>query len=505
MTLTRPELEKIVKTLPIGYYISRNVEITIDENAECSSYDPMNDKIEISMKQINTGLESLQETGNEEEIVRSNLYHEVSHAFLTPTSLHVDRTMNIVEDERIESILRKYYMNVNFRKTIMALNNYHGEAPIDAESAFYHLVRFRVGDPKWIAKLNELIDDYKTLNRSSYSYSYACAAHNFHDEFVNEWNKMNAQNMTEPNPIQANGQNGQDSAEAQQTTGSQDGTQPIKVDAQNDDNSDDQPDTNAIQSDETCEQEGEQQELNESIYDDSYAKAMIESVMNEFNDNEISAQIQSILQRIAKASSRNGSAINAYSGKFDPRAVVRDDYKYFVQANRTGHIKAYSRTHLNLFIDRSGSFKDSEDTVNKLIKALSIFEKSNPEFTFTLITCGDGERIEPINHRKLDCRGGNRLDSEIFQIFRQVQRPNESNYNIVLFDGDAFSNCGRYDRAACRPNFGAFNNSKTTIISDYDNREVIERYAKSAKHIFTADYVDELIKNVMIALQALTR
>ena len=505
MTLTRPELEKIVKTLPVGYYINRNVKIVIDENADCSSYDPMNDLIIISLKQINCGLDSLKDDGNEEEAVRSNVYHEISHAFLTPTCLKVDRTMNVFEDERIESILRKYYMNVNFRKMIIAINNYKGEAPENADSAFYHLVRYRVGDKKWIDRLNALIEQYKSLNRTSRYYyvsNYYNEVHLFYDEFVAEWNASNVQNTA--NQTEANGQADQNDQGNDQQDGNQAAPQENQNDPTDQDEDKEMVDGTNVPSDKP-EGQDKNDESNESIYDDSYAKSAIESVMNEFNDNEIFGQISSILQRISKSSSRNGSAINAYSGKFDPRAVVRDDYKYFVQANRTGHIKAYSRTHLNLFIDRSGSFRDSENTVNKLLKALSLFEKSNPEFSFTLITCGCGEQIEKINNRRLRCDGGNRLDEEIFEIFRKVQVPNESNYNIVLFDGDAFSSFGYTEKNINKRNFGAFNNSKTTIISDISNQAAIERYAKQAKLIFTYDYAEELVKNVMIALQALTR
>ena len=60
----------------------------------------------------------------------------------------------------------------------------------------------------------------------------------------------------------------------------------------------------------------------------------------------------------------NGSAINAYSGVFDPRSVGRQDYKYFIQKNRAGNVKRFSKIKLNLFIDDSGSFKDSENVVN---------------------------------------------------------------------------------------------------------------------------------------------
>ena len=120
----------------------------------------------------------------------------------------------------------------------------------------------------------------------------------------------------------------------------------------------------------------------------------------------------------------NGSAINAYSGIFDPRSVARKDYKFFVQQNRAGHVKAFSKIHLNLFIDCSGSFAYNDLTVNKFLKALHKFERSNNDFTFDLISCGVGQRIRDKNDRiQLKSCGGTALKSTIFSQFKSLQKP----------------------------------------------------------------------------------
>ena len=59
MKITFNEIEKILKTLPIGYYLKRNVDVTLDPDTECSYYDPMNDTIRISFKQLEGTFESI--------------------------------------------------------------------------------------------------------------------------------------------------------------------------------------------------------------------------------------------------------------------------------------------------------------------------------------------------------------------------------------------------------------------------------------------------------------
>lgn len=500
MKITFNEIEKILKTLPIGYYLKRNVDVTLDPDTECSYYVPMDDTIRISFKQLEGAFESIEKTKNAEKIVRGMLYHEVSHAFITPKNLRMTSWMNTFEDERIESVLRHYYLNTNFRELVKLVNNFKGEKPANAQQAFYQLVRYRVGNKDWLERLHELIQKYRTLNRRSEGYKlweYEDDVRNFYNDFM-MWYKMNHPELDETKiQPEVPSTSSCESDESSKST-----TKSNESDEENDETTDDE-------SNEENDEAGNLESDEESEFDESLSSKAIDDVMfdvlNELVDKEMIESVQQILQRISKSTSKNGSAINAYSGVFDPRSVVRDDYKYFVQQNRIGHIKAFSKVHLNLFIDRSGSFRSSQDTVNKLLYSLRLFENSNPNFTFDLVTCGMGERLETKKDRIMECHGGNKLDRDVFDLFKKLQFAGQMNYNIVLFDGDAFSDYSYREMVAARKNFGAFNASNVTIISDYDNKDAIEKYACSAKKIFTYDYADELCKNVMNALQMLTR
>lgn len=490
MNISFNEVEKIFKTLPIGYYVKRNVKCTLHNDSK-SFYNPMNDEIFVSFPMIETAVAKLEETENIEEIIRGLLYHEVSHAFITPKDLNVTKARNIVEDERIESVLRKYYFGVNFRKLVKQINDYHGEKPKTADEAFYQLVRYRIGSPKWLERLHNLIMAYRNLGKNDYAWTYSNDIDRFYNEFVEEYKREEEEKEKETSKPDASDEMNEDTSED-------------TSEESNEDDSEDECDDYEEETDDAFEDTAkEPTDDEESEFNKEIADRLIEQTTDVFADPAMQEQINSILQNLSKASKRNGSAINAYSGVFDARSVVRDDYKFFVQKNREGHVKAFSKVHLNLFIDRSGSFGRSEKTVNKLLFALKKFELANPNFEFDLVTCGMGERLESKDNRKLKTGGGNDLDSNIFGLYNKLQLPGQMNLNIVLFDGDAFSDSSyRWD---AYKNMGAFNHSNTTIISDDSNQFQIETYAPSAKHIFTIDYAKELCKNVMTALQNLGR
>ena len=447
MELTKNELNNICKTLPIGYYIGRKLDVEVDDSIECSYFDPMKDEIKISLKQMNEAIDNI----DCEEDARCMLYHEVSHAFLTPMRMEVNRQRNIVEDERIETILANYYMNTNFKRFVKKVNHFKGEKPANREQAFYYLVRYRIGEKKWLERLEKLIYDYKGLTRNSGKYNAECYEYEidkFYKEFMVE--EENKEEKKEINPIESS----------------------VAV-----------------------------AEPAEETFSKDFANTLIKNIVNQFENQTIDSKFNEILSKITFRTKTNGTAINSYSGTFDPRQVIRDDYKYFVQKNRNGHVKANSKFNLNLFIDVSGSFSRSETIVNSMLKSLLRFEKKNLDFSFSLITCEIGQQIKPKNERKIKCYGGNYVTKEIFEQVKAVQRTDATNYNIVMFDGYAMGDGPYKDHK----NFAAFNKSNFTIISDDSNEFMIDEYCKSAKKIITKHYAEELIDNVIKTLQIAAR
>lgn len=456
MEVTHQQIKDILKTLPIGFYAKRsiNVELGTDDRAY---FEPMSDKIHIGSDIIIKTLAPLSDTDyNLESAIRTLLYHETSHAMLTPQGMSITNIVNVFEDERIETILADFYHNVDFKDFVKKVNKFDEHTlPKTPFEEFYNTVRFRCGRQIFLDKVNHIIAKYAHLNFfSKYweHYDYVKEIDELYKLIEDTWHLSEANDFEIPSDLKDN-------------------MHLDKFEAPSVDSSE-----------------------------------IISKAFDYLCDNNVITDVSSIFAQYKHQTKHNGSAINAYSGVFNPRSVVRDDYKYFVQQNRVGHVKAFSKVQLNLFIDCSGSFDGNTRTVNKILYALKKFEKQNHDFSFTLTTMSVGERRHEKEDRVLRCCGGNRLDEDIWRLYKEVQLPEAQNINIVLFDGDALSDCHNWrDEEKCQKNFKAFDHPNVVLISDNSNRDYIDKYVKIAKVIYTRDYVVELYKTVISSLYQLIK
>ena len=483
MEISKAEVEKILKTLPIGFYTLRKVPIVLNEESECSYYCPPTDDINISFQQIALSCKKAPMTFDKERLIRTNLYHEVSHAILTPTIMKINDIMNIFEDERIETILQNYYMNVDFVTEKYYVNGLEvGEVPLadNPINSFYNLVRFHSGKKELLQEVDRIIQKYAKLTRQSGYWDCQDYVHEVEQLFQKLCDDMKA------NPKDYQNSNSIKSKEEQNSNS-------IK--------SKDNPTTN--------EEEKEKNKKGKTSVNVKTAHGMSKDEIQKTLDNaikvfayknydkEIYDKFNLILTNFKKKNS-GGSSLRSYSGILNPRLVANNDYKFFERSSNQRGNGNFGTLHLNLFIDKSGSFWHSQDLVNKMINALSAIERQNPNFSLDLVFCGIGQEvIAKKEDRVLRCDGGNNLTDDIYEIFRSLQKPQVYNYNIVLFDGDAYSN----SRERNPKGFGAFNTNNTTIISDQDNKVYIEKRVNKAKVIYTRNYADELIKNVTQSLE----
>jgi hypothetical protein len=472
LNISRPELQAVVRTLPIGLYIKRGVEVSIGDG-ETSFYVPQTDTIEISYPQIQLALSKVADNSpHKEQIIRSILYHEVSHAFITPTKLTWNDMINVFEDERMETLLANYYHDVDFKSNVYRFNGLDvGTVPpaTDKFGEFYNLVRFRSGKPDLLKRVEELIVKYASLNRNTPRYTRTdINCYNYYNDIMALYGDMSQPEKDNSN-FEGDIQQGDDGTpiEGQQDGGS------------------DTPDPNSRGP-------GSSGQLsNEQI------KELFTQATSDPTTNELLNVFQLVLDNFSRKN-KGGSAINGYSGVLNPRHANREDYKIFERAFTQKANNQFGTCHLNLFIDKSGSFASSETLVNQLLTALSLIEKKNPNFTLDVVFCGYTENhAKTPRERVLLCGGGNDISDRAKDIFRKLQKPSTYNYNIVLFDGDAFSDgCSRHHK-----NFGAFDSSNCTIISDRDNERYISKYIHSAKVIYTKEYTKELINHIINTLQ----
>lgn len=515
------EIENVLKTLPVGYYIGRNVPLKLT-NENGSYYVPMDDEAYISYPMLNNVMTKIEDKLNDENVeclVRTLTYHEISHAFITPKELRMNDIVNVFEDERIESMCRNYYKGVDFKELLMLINDWDGKTEPAHDTPFsvwYSLVRYHLGKPRFLIKVAELLKKYHKLHRFSDYWSY----YNYKDEIMALYREVEEDFIKDELEKQRKAEEEARAADEEKQKNDNTGMSMNAGDDNDAEESDEMNETefNTVGQSEVSSEELREKQLEEQLNEmsdeelqelfENITSAADEEVKKLFENSQVyvnpgvQERLANIILANKKVTKSNASAINAYSGVFDPRSVIRDDYKWFVQQNRQGNVKQFSKIKLNLFIDNSGSFYLNETIVNQLLFALKKLEQQEPNFTFDLITMNTKFELKKKNERELHCGGGNDIPAYAEGIIKKVQDRQSMNYNIVLFDGDALSDSteGRSGKQ-----FKRFNMPNTVMILEDSNRRYAETYCKGIKCIYTLRYAKELIDQVCVALSFLLK
>lgn len=472
MQVSFNQVKAITDTLPIGLYAGRRIYTELKDKEECSYYDPEQDTIVISYEQLTEGFNNLSDTADIEMLVRSNFYHEISHAILTPKSMLMNDVVNIFEDERIETLLNHFYYGTDFKKCVKAIANYDpNHIPQDSIGAWFYLVRFRqCNDPYFLRRVKEIIEQYSNLKRTTIFYrSYYCEVIQLYQEFCQQCKEKGMSMIMQPNS------QGSNSGEKEQI------------------------DSGTMGENKGC---GKGEKGEESPLTKEQVQQLLSDSLNEEFNNDFHNALSLLFENYRKKNSK-GSCLNGYSGVLNPRQADRADYRIFERSSSSRGNNQFGTFHLNLFVDVSGSFQDNQKETNALIKSLILIEKSNPNFTFDVITTNTQSTILPKGHRFIECGGGTYLGKQIEDIYRKLQKPQTYNYNIILFDGDAYCSCtisnNRYSTQGM--GFRTFANNNCTIISDIDNKVYIDKYAPTTKTIYTDNYCAELLDNILKVMQ----
>ena len=481
-------VRELVNQLPIGLYAGRRIPCELSLDAETSYYDIVNDNIVISFPIVAKGLEKAPKATTdftEEIAVRSMLYHELSHVILTPKfeSYIFDYSwtpsfeiFNIFEDERIETLLRNYYLDVNFKKQIFYICGKPSENPSSAEEAFFNIVRFRQNLYGLADEVQKIINKYSNIN-SSYrddyydgdgwhkyrvAVDYLKNIKKLYDEVLKHFESDSSATPSFNSDIK-NGSEGDSNGEEME----------VSAEALN----------KLLDS------------ISKSNADDKTVNEAIEATFNDRIDKKVYETLKATIMQF-NHKNNSGNGINAYSGILNPRNVGREDYKYFDKKTGVNGNNKFGSLHLNLMLDDSGSYSNNCPPTNKIIQALIEIEKEYKNFTFDVYFVADNYRKAKTNKEKyISADGGNSLRHTLFDLVRKAQKPNTFNYNIVMFDGVACAD-------SCEvKNFAAFNRKNLTIISDNDNKTGITKYCPEANKIFiNSKYPEKISEEVIKAL-----
>ena len=509
MNVSIKEIEEVVVTLPISYYAKRRVPIFSERTTRVgtSYYDPARDEIHIDCGLIQSGLKNAPEVEDEkfrETAIRSMVYHELSHAILTPSGSKLQDELrwsslppaifNIFEDERIETVLKDFYINVNFKKNLLYINGNSIPTPTSPEEKFFNLVRFRCYQgTKWAERVNKIIEDYRdvnvnSLNNRNYK-DYKLAEHyieavaDLYHDFIKEESKGKgvSDNPSERTDIE-NSINGTGTSEGFSDNNVEEKTGEGQGEGQGEGERRERKNTS-----DSLEGQGKggrdgggaRNALFDKVFNKEYSR---------YHDNALTAELDAIISSFNKKNS-SGSGCTSYSGVFNPRNVAREDYRYFDKKTSARGNNTYGTFHLNLVIDNSGSFSMLQDSANTLINSLVDIERKNSNFTFDVIFSNVGLLESTKDNRYVIASGGNALNyNEVLSVMNKHKKKNAYVYNIVMHDG--------WTEAQSRGSKNAFlawNTSNTTIIDTGDNEDYLKGL-KSAKVIITP--YDDLVKTL---------
>lgn len=466
MDLSLQQVQGIVDTLPIGYYAGRRVSVTVKEKESASYYNTVADSICISYDQVMRGVDKMQTYAEAQSIIRSNFYHEVSHAIATPTKLEYNDVLNIAEDERIERLFKDYYYGVDFKKQLYAIAGNPSQIGNDPIGFWFLLCRYGIGDPAFLSAFDGIMCKYWNMMRNA---TYT-KCERYQSEILNLYRKLFDDVNNNPDKYQ----------QLMQSLEQGDTAQSLDIE------------TTGREAEKDCK------------IDTSKLRALVSKAITDSQTQKFAEMVNALFENYHKKNS-GGSCLQGYSGVLNPRNADRLDYRLFDRSTTRRGNNSFGTFHLNLFIDTSGSFGCNQNRVNQMLATLEAIERKNSLFTFDVIALGTSrtERILPKNTRQIQCAGGTYLSKKVEDLYRQVQKPMTYNYNIILFDGDAYASYEepKYKYDTDGQGFKVFDNAHCTIISDRDNREYIQTYASNARTIITGDYAEKLMDNVLVVLQ----
>lgn len=493
-----------ILSLPISYYFKTDCKV--ETNTSNDSYFMLDKNIislsissicnvcssqSITIEQVNT-------------ITRPLLYHELSHVILTPRTIFVRRNeeerdiINIFEDERIETLLQKFYIKVDFKDFVKQFNGWNKimemTPPTCPRELFFRIVRFRSGDKLLTDLVQNLIKEFRSLNSRSdicYTEQYTNGILNLFamisDEFYKDKVKRELEEEKEKQKKYKQG-NGD----------IQDNEEQPDIDNVEEQEEEDE-DTNEFDNILTEEEFEEISEFIKKALSDTFKKAVV--------DKDIYDTFSIAFKQNKKFGNKSIADISkSYSGRINPRNIGKpnENYKWFDNKSGDHNFGRTNKIKLNLWLDQSGSFSSNDRPMNKILSALEQLEIDYKFFEFDMIRMENKVELMPKDKRVSKSSCGNCLDDNIHKVWTQVQDLDATNYNLVLFDGDANSDASYGGgRLHCEQNFKAFNHDNCVIISDLENDTPIKKYCKQAKVVICGDYLNEFKKAIVNTMKSM--
>ena len=245
-------------------------------------------------------------------------------------------------------------------------------------------------------------------------------------------------------------------------------------------------------------------------------KNTIDRLFNQYLDPILEARLRKTIDMKLRKEQQRGGAINAYTGRLDPRSVGRKDWRIWLTDADRGCVRQYNTIHLICLIDSSGSMSGNDYLVNVFIRTLDRIAQDYTKFTFDIIQV-DEQVIEWKDHnQKYSHRNAwNTLSFEkkqgagkdLISVIRRHTKPQTNNYIVAMFDGDfhsapydTFGHLGIDEKASPKDPIRNIDGVNTIIVTDEANRKYIEASCNRARVRYCSNYVAEFQDTVCALL-----
>lgn len=487
------KVKEIIAKLPISYYTASEVD---DELRNKLANDYL-DKSDI-VYELNHHKWSDDDC---ETIIRSGFYSYLNELAIAPNIS--GEYEKLFEKRRLEYLTQNFYLDVDFQKTNRLVNTRVTDGS-HLENVLYGLET----DERAI----KIFEEFKDITKDSTGArvkEYRKAVQGFIASANQQNNDSNNDSNNGDSSDDSNDGDSSDDSNNKSNSKSSKSNDDSNNDENNDFNNEEDKDSNGDSNDndgkesnnngnkEFNNNENNSNDKSDSSNDDeeftsSHSQSFGEMIADKFRtmDEELTSPIYNQLATIIanfNKKNKGGNGSVGFSGVFNARNCVRDDYRYFDRKCNSHAQNTFGTVHLNIFCDVSGSYTHNVKATNQIFRALDKIERSNPNFSWTLIKCGYGQEIVPRGElRRINAWGSTALTQDIFHQFRTVQLPQTYNYNIVMYDGNCY-----HPRAPHA--WSCFNKVNCAIISDKENeRDINDNVTSAHVQIIKDNYPNKL-------------
>ena len=572
MNITLEEMREIAKRLPIGYYLGMKAPVSVEPDGEAHC-DVVKGCIHIGIGLLQAAADNIDASDagkwDRETLLRCLLYHEVGHLLLTPKwggDIEVVDAMgakdpdsgtlvNIFEDERLECILSRCFMGVDFKAFVKLVHKNTGVAS-QRTGKFFEAVRLRRTTPELSTAVDDAVANLASVNASTGPWDLVGFG-----EYTAEINKLVRKILDEPEkkpenksggsgsggeskeeqPNKPKPDKGEDEDESENKSGGNSESKSEEEEKEDGDKGEDgEPGGSADgEEDEDKEGGGGQDESGESgkpeedqqegecgggrctqseDYEGQQEQTPREvGVLDDFLKNlakqvfvQPTPEVTSTLNRFAsRLSKKRGSQAagrwSALHGKIDTRRDATDKDRIFRRRSDVGE-RLNSAVNLTLWVDVSGSFESSEGVLNQILSATSkAMAMSGGKLCVNVVKMQIGATVAEPDEWQIKATGGNSIDITYYDAWKKTRRKDRRNIDIVVFDGDA--KCNAHCSAYCgiptvMPNgnpveVAIWNHPDCHILSDVHNKKYFDRLNNAHVTYMHEGYAESLQSEVL--------